>query len=171
MKNVHPSDLQPVLDTLSAAGVEITTQKKEIRARGRGFRRVPTVTTAPFPGFPTDAQPPMVAALTGIDGTVLVKETVFAHRFQYVPALCSMGARILVPDSRTAVVTGVPRLSGAHMAATDLRGGAAMVVAALRAEGCSSITNTHYIFRGYDSLCHKLTQIGAQIQETSEEHE
>ena len=121
------------------------------------------VKTLPYPGFPTDMQPQITAVLALARGTSIVTEGVWDNRYRYVGELTRMGAQIHV-DGRTAVVEGVERLTGATVRAFDLRAGAAMVVAALAAEGTSEILNIQYIERGYEDIVGKLRALGADIE-------
>ncbi len=163
LQNVRPAQLAPVVQALGQAGVNIHCGKERIEASASGpLRAVDSIATGPYPAFPTDAQAPFMAALLRAGGTSCIEETMFEHRFRHVQALRAMGAQIQI-FGRTACITGVPRLQGADMTATDLRGGAAMVVAALGAEGVSRISETKHIFRGYDSLCQKLRGLGAWV--------
>lgn len=123
------------------------------------------IRTGPYDGFPTDAQAPLMAAMSTAEGVSIFEETIFSDRFRHVPALRSMGAHILTTE-RYAVVTGVPSLFGAAVSATDLRGGAAMVIAALCAEGESVIRETEHIDRGYSDLAAQLRACGAEINHT-----
>jgi UDP-N-acetylglucosamine 1-carboxyvinyltransferase len=120
------------------------------------------VRTAPYPGFPTDLQAPLMAALTVAKGTSLIRENVFEARFKHVTELCRMGADISV-DMHTAVVRGVDRLSGAAVEATDLRGGAALVIAGLMAEGTTRVEGLHHVDRGYQQFDVYLRDLGADI--------
>ena len=172
LEHTSPACLMPVLSVLRAAGMELSLRPDAITAKCDELHAVDRIRTGPYPAFPTDAQAPVMAALLCAKGKTTVEETVFEHRFRHVDALRAMGADITVTDDR-AVIRGVCRLHGADAAATDLRGGAAMVIAALGAEGISRISETQHIFRGYDSLCEKLSALGARIAlrgETLEEH-
>ena len=120
--------------------------------------------TAPYPGFPTDGQAILMAALTGGQGTTMFVENMFDSRYGHVDELRRMGADIRV-DGRVAVVTGVGRLHGAAVRSTDLRGGAALVVAGLGAEGTTEVSDLHHICRGYEKLPQNLRALGADIQE------
>ena len=162
VERIESRQLLPVLDALQEAGVCLRVAPDRIEARCRAVRAIRPISTAPYPGFPTDAQAPLMAALLRADGTSYITETMFEHRFRHIKALCAMGANITTRD-QTARITGVRRLHGANVEATDLRGGAAMVVAALSAEGVSHISETKHIFRGYDGLCQKLSGLGASI--------
>lgn len=162
LEGAEAKHLLPVLDALGEAGVHLRVEQNRIEAKCRATRAVKALRTGPYPGFPTDAQAPMMAALLRARGTSCLEETVFEHRFRHVKALRDMGANIDI-QGQTAIITGVRCLHGADMAATDLRGGAAMVIAALSAEGVSRIRETKHIFRGYDGLCQKLSGLGARI--------
>lgn len=120
----------------------------------------------PHPGFPTDMQPQMVTLLALGDGTSIVTENVWDNRFKYIDELTKMGANIRV-DGRTAVIEGVEKLSGAPVSSTDLRAGAAMVLAGLAAQGVTEVYNLKYIDRGYEKFEEKLRSLGAQIARRS----
>ena len=157
-----PAQLAPVIACLRNAGMEIECGCDTIRASCRKLRAIGCVRTGPYPAFPTDAQAPLMAALLRARGTTRLRETVFEHRFRHVEALRAMGADIAI-RGRTARFRGVHALHGADVAAPDLRGGAAMVIAALGAEGVSHIRETQHIARGYERLCEKLRGLGAEI--------
>jgi len=123
------------------------------------------VKTMPYPGFPTDMQAQFMAMLTVSEGTGLVTETVFENRFMHVDELKRMGSNIKI-DGRTSVVEGVPKLTGCQVKATDLRAGAAMVLAGLVADGETQVGYIHHIDRGYDHLVTKLCGLGADIRRT-----
>lgn len=119
--------------------------------------------TAVYPGFPTDLQSVALAVLTRNDGICVVEENIFENRFRVVQSLCRMGADICMPDDHRAVVRGCSSLHGACVEAQELRGGAALVVAALMAEGTTGIYGTRYIYRGYENICRDLQELGARI--------
>ena len=121
------------------------------------------IKTLAYPGFPTDAQPPVLAMLTLSRGTSVFVETIFANRFKYVDELNRLGADVRV-EGTIAVVRGVKRLCGARVMATDLRGGAALAVAALAAGGQTEIGNLHHLDRGYEYFERNLASLGADIQ-------
>ena len=121
-----------------------------------------TIRTLPYPGFPTDAAAPLLAAACLAQGTTVCVETIFENRYRYVDELARMGARIRV-DGRVAVVEGVDALCGAEVACTDLRGGAALLVAALAAKGESCITDLHHLDRGYENPVGCLQAVGARV--------
>ena len=165
VEGVPRAQLAPVTDLFTAAGCRLREEPHRVTLTSDGrLRRVPPVRTAPYPGFPTDAQPPVMAALTRAAGSSVFVETIFENRYRHTQELARMGADIRV-EGRVAVVTGVLALHGAGLEAADLRGGAALVVAALGAEGESEITGIHHIRRGYDGLPRNLAALGANIAE------
>lgn len=129
---------------------------------------LPYLETGPFPAFPTDMQPQIMALLTLAEGTSMIRESIFESRYRHVPHLAAMGADIVL-KGRDALITGVPRLHGALLEAEDLRGGAALTLAALAAEGGSVLNGARYLERGYEGLVDKLTVLGAQIRLEEEE--
>ena len=156
--------LQTVLAPLRAAGCEISCDKEGISLRRKGaLLAVPPIRTATYPGFPTDAQAVLMAALLKSRGTTVFVENIFANRYRHVDELARMGADIRV-EGRVAVVNGVQRLQGADLYCTDLRGGAALAVAALSAEGESVLHEIHHIERGYEDLAGDLTALGAAVR-------
>lgn len=164
LTQTEPRHLTAFLDALTAAGCRIRTDRNTIclRAPGR-LKAIPPVRTAPYPGFPTDAQATLMAAMLKSEGTTLFEENIFSDRFRHVKALRSLGAEIQTAGS-LAAVTGVKSLHGSVMEATDLRGGAAMVAAALGAEGESLVTGTAHILRGYENFPRRLRSLGADIE-------
>ena len=158
------------MDALSAKllemGVKVTDSDDAIRVHVVGPRRAINVKTQVYPGFPTDLQQPMSALLTTAKGTSLVTETIFEQRFRHLDEIRRMGAHVRVMD-RTAIIEGVPELYGAPMTASDLRAGAALIVAALMARGTSEIYEPHYIDRGYEHIEDKLRSLGAEIRRES----
>ena len=154
---------RPVLRTLREMGCELQTGENLVRIRSGGrLRAAKPVVTRPYPGFPTDAQPPLMAAALMAEGTTAFQETIFESRFRHVPELRRMGADIRT-EGRTALVCGVPRLDGAELWATDLRGGAALVVAALSARGQSRVYGLEHLDRGYAAMENSLGSLGAEI--------
>ncbi|MCC8130092.1 MAG: UDP-N-acetylglucosamine 1-carboxyvinyltransferase [Clostridiales bacterium] len=163
VEGVPREQLLPVTDLLAQAGCGIREEAQRVTLTGDGrLRAVPPVRTAPYPGFPTDAQPPVMAAMTKGTGTTVFVETMFENRYRHTQELARMGADIRV-EGRVAVVCGVPALQGARLEAADLRGGAALVVAALAAEGESQIGGLHHLDRGYERLTETLRSLGADI--------
>ena len=155
--------LKPVIAKLKEAGVTIEENIDGIRVACDNPIKAVDIKTMPYPGFPTDMQAQFMAMLTVAEGSGMVTETVFENRFMHVDELKRMGAHIKV-DGRTAVVEGVPSLKGSQVKATDLRAGAAMVLAGLVAEGETAIGYIHHIDRGYDNLVSKLIGLGADIR-------
>lgn len=123
----------------------------------------PTIRTMPYPGFPTDIQAPFTALCTTAEGTSVFVETIFENRFRHIPELVRLGASVKT-EGRVCVVQGVRQLSGAKVCAAELRGGAALVVAALAAEGTSEIGGLQFIDRGYENLEGALRSVGADIK-------
>ena len=160
---LEAQEISALLHFLNAAGCDIINDKHALRIRAQG-RLLPVgpVVTAPYPGFPTDAQPLLMAAMLRARGRTLIRETIFEQRFRQVPELCRLGAQIRV-DGRTAEILGVERLRGAALQATDLRGGAAMILAALAAEGESVVLDEGHVRRGYEELDRSLESLGARI--------
>jgi UDP-N-acetylglucosamine 1-carboxyvinyltransferase len=161
VENVIPEHLSSVIDKLQEIGVRTVAGFGYIRVTAGDFRGV-DIKTLPYPGFPTDLQAPMLAALTVAKGTSIITETIFENRFKHVDELGRMGAKIKV-EGRTAIIRGVPKLTGACVAAHDLRAGAAMVLAALAAEGVSEVDDVYHIDRGYETLERKLQGLGATV--------
>lgn len=162
--DVVPEHIDALGAKLMEAGAAVIVSEDSVRV-AMGDRPNPmTVKSMPYPGFPTDLQAPMAALLTRCKGTSIVTENIFNSRFRYVDELARMGAQIGV-DGRTAVIRGVPQLTGARLVAPDLRGGAALVVAALMADGESVIDGAEHISRGYDGLVQKLQSLGACIED------
>ncbi len=164
VKNIHAEQLSSVLSALAVSGCEILlgTEAVCIRRKDR-LRGVPFIRTAPFPGFPTDVQSQMMALLSAAEGRSVIQENIFEGRFQTALELQKMGADITIHDTK-AIIRGVPVLTGAKVSATDLRGGAALVIAALAAEGITEIHNCTYIYRGYHCLEEQLLGLGAVVK-------
>ncbi|OAT79838.1 UDP-N-acetylglucosamine 1-carboxyvinyltransferase [Desulfotomaculum copahuensis] len=163
VENVICDHLKPVVAKLQEAGITVEERESNIRVAGNGEIRPVDIKTMPYPGFPTDMQPQLMALMTLAKGTSVVTETVFENRFMHVNELKRMGARIKVAG-RTAVVYGVRGLTGARVRATDLRAGAALVLAALRAAGETEIGDVHHLDRGYENLIDKLRSLGAAVR-------
>ena len=162
LTGVCPRHLDTVLAVLEEAGCRVQNEREMIALHSGGrLRGVRAIRTAPYPGFPTDAQAVIMAALAGGEGTTVFEENIFQSRYRHVSELARMGADIRL-TGRTATVRGAP-LHAAQVCSTDLRGGAALVVAALAAEGTSRVGDLHHIDRGYDHLEHSLARLGAQI--------
>lgn len=164
LKKIRPEQISSVLDFLNQAGCDIITKDDEIRIMSTGrLHAVGPVSTAPYPGFPTDAQPLLMAALLKAEGETCMVENIFENRFRQADELNKLGADIRV-DGCTAVIRGVPRLHGAELHATDLRGGAAMILAALTAEGESTVLDPGHVTRGYEGLDRSLRELGADVR-------
>ncbi|MEW6065831.1 MAG: UDP-N-acetylglucosamine 1-carboxyvinyltransferase [Bacillota bacterium] len=163
VENIIVDHLKPVVAKLIEAGVELTEEETGIRVNCTGRAKGVDIKTLPYPGFPTDMQAQFMALTTVSEGTSIITETVFENRFMHVNELRRMGAKIKI-EGRTAIVQGVRSLSGAEVKATDLRAGAAMILAGLAAEGETAISNIHHIDRGYENLIEKLQGIGAIIR-------
>ena len=155
--------LSVVLSVLQQAGCRIRSDEKGIRLRSSGrLSAVAPIRTSPYPGFPTDAQAVMMAALLRSRGTTVFVENLFENRYRHVPQMQRMGANIRT-EGRVAVVCGAEELRGAPVRATDLRGGAALVAAGLQAAGVTRVEETHHIERGYSDLVGDLARLGARI--------
>jgi len=163
LHNVVPEHLRTPIAKLEEAGLHIEEGDTEIYVRMTGRPRPVDVETAVYPGFPTDLQQPFVAMLSLAEGTSVVRETIFSDRFRYVDELGRMGANVKV-EQDTAIVRGVDHLTGAPVEVFDLRAGAAMVVAALAAEGETQINGAEILDRGYEGLEKKLAALGADIE-------
>ena len=163
LRNVTPKHLEPITAKLRAAGCDIEEYDDALRIRRTGVLHPLKVKTMPHPGFPTDMQPLMTTLLTMADGTSIVTEGIWENRFRYVDELLRMGANIQV-DGQVAVIEGVKKLRPAPLRATDLRAGAAMVMAALSADGISEVDETIHIERGYENIVEKLQLLGADIR-------
>ncbi len=169
LQNIIPAHLGPVTALLQEAGCDIRVHEKQLNISAPSqLKAMPTVRTMPYPGFPTDVQAPMMAACCIADGTTIVIETIFESRFRHVPELCRFGADILV-DGRIAVVKGVNVLHAATVSAPDLRGGVALVLAGLAAQGQTTVRELQHIDRGYESLADELSRLGADIRRVKNE--
>ena len=168
LKNVLFEHMKPLVAKLKEAGVSIDVEVDQIRVNATDGLRAVDVKTLPYPGFPTDMQAQFMALMTVAKGSSVITETVFENRFMHVDELKRMGANIKI-DGRIAMVDGVARLTGCPVTATDLRAGAALVVAALAAEGRTEIGSVHHIDRGYDRIVDKLKGLGADISRHGEE--
>lgn len=162
IENAISEHLKPVIAKLKEAGVTVEEDMNGIRVACDKRTKAVDIKTMPYPGFPTDMQAQFMAMLAVSEGTGLVTETVFENRFMHVDELKRMGAQIKI-DGRTSVVEGVAGLTGCQVKATDLRAGAAMVLAGLVAEGETQVGYIHHIDRGYDQLVEKLVGLGADI--------
>jgi UDP-N-acetylglucosamine 1-carboxyvinyltransferase len=170
IKNAVLEHCRPVLAKMAEAGVEVTRVDAGYRVRRAGKIYPTDIRTMPHPGFPTDMQQPFAALLSLADGVSMITETVYESRFRYTTELVRMGADIRVED-RTAVIHGVNRLMGAPVTCTDLRGGAAVLVAGLAAEGETTIDGLEHLDRGYEGIVPKLRSLGAHITRDNADQE
>lgn len=168
LRGIGPALLTPILARYAVSGCVIQPEEDGLRIKApERLDSAGVIRTGPYPGFPTDAQAPIMASFLRARGITVFEETVFSDRYRHVPALRAMGADITT-ESSLAVVTGVERTYGADMDATDLRGGAAMVVAALAGSGQSRIFGLEHIRRGYEDMTGKLRRLGAEIREVKD---
>lgn len=164
LRNILPGHISSVISNLRDTGCRINVKRNFLHISGPARpKAIEIIRTLPYPGFPTDMQAQMVAMLTIARGTSIVVETVFENRYKHVEELVKMGANIKL-EGRLAVIKGVKKLTGASVAAKDLRGGAALVLAALAAEGESVVTGIRHIDRGYENMAEKFAQLGASIR-------
>lgn len=170
VKNVIPKHLEATTAKLIEIGCEVEEFDDAIRVVAAKGLKHTHLKTLPYPGFPTDMQPQISTALTMSDGMSIVTESIFENRFRYVDELSKMGAKIRV-EGNTAIIEGVTKLTGARLTAPDLRAGAALVIAAMAAEGFSVVDDIVYIQRGYEAFDEKLRSIGAQIELVHSEKE
>ena len=162
VENAISEHLKPLISKLKEVGAEVQEEIDGIRVIGHAPLRPADIKTLPYPGFPTDMQAQFMALTTICQGTSVVTETVFENRFMHVDEFKRMGAKIRI-EGRSAIVEGVPRLKGASVNATDLRAGAALVLAGLVADGETEVGYLYHIDRGYDNLVLKLQRLGADI--------
>lgn len=161
---IPPADLTSLTDIFNDMGIRVETGNDYITVDARNVNPVGTiVSTQPFPGFPTDLQPPLVALMCKAEGRSVVHENIYSGRMGYVNELRKMGARIKVDENKIANIEGVDKLEGRLLEPADMRAGAALVVAALSAEGISTITGRHFIIRGYENLENKLKHLGVKV--------
>ena len=163
IENVLPAHLKPVTAKLREIGVEVSEELSSINVSpGKSLKAI-DIKTLPYPGFPTDMQAQMTVLMSKAEGTSMVVETIFENRFMHVCELKRMGANIRI-DGRSAIIEGTTSLTGAQVKATDLRAGAALILAGLIADGVTKITGIDHIERGYDRIDEKLRQLGADIE-------
>jgi len=167
LQNARPELLQAALDVLAKSGTTVTPTNEGIRIARNGAGIEPVdVSTAPFPGFPTDLQAQFMALMTRAKGTSHITETIFENRFMHVQELARLGAHIHL-DGETATIEGVDRLKGAPVMATDLRASVSLVIAALAAEGETMVNRVYHLDRGFERLEEKLSRCGAAIERIS----
>lgn len=168
IQNIVPDHLKPVIAKLRECGVEVAEDMTSLHIKGDGKLKACDIKTHPYPGFPTDMQAQMTSLMSKAEGTSIVIETIFENRFMHVSELKRMGANIKI-EGRTAVIEGKPTLMGAQVKATDLRAGAALILAGLGAEGVTQITDIEHIDRGYVKIDEKLRSLGVNIHRVEDE--
>jgi UDP-N-acetylglucosamine 1-carboxyvinyltransferase len=168
LAGARPELLQSALDVLTLAGADVSVNDRGIRVarNGTGIRPV-TVSTAPFPGFPTDLQAQLMALMASASGASRITETIFENRFMHVQELARFGARIQL-DGETATIDGIAKLRGAPVMATDLRASVSLVIAGLAAEGETMVNRVYHLDRGFERLEEKLSACGASIERISD---
>jgi UDP-N-acetylglucosamine 1-carboxyvinyltransferase len=167
LEGARPELLQSAIDVIRQTGTEVTATNEGIRVKRNGTGIAPVdVTTAPFPGFPTDLQAQLMALMTRAKGKSRIRETIFENRFMHVQELARLGARIHL-DGETAIIEGVDKLKGAPVMATDLRASVSLVIAALAAEGETTVNRVYHLDRGFERLEDKLARCGAAIERVS----
>ncbi len=163
VKNCCPEHLSAVIAKLQEAGISIdSSTPTSLKVKRGGDIQAVNVKTQPYPGFPTDMQAQIMALMTLSKGSSVITETIFENRFMHVLELLRMGAQIEITGN-VAVVTGVPRLSGAPVMATDLRASASLILAGLAAEGETLVSRVYHLDRGYERIEEKLSRLGAEI--------
>ena len=167
IKNVIPKHLESISAKLMEIGCQVEEYDDSVRVRRTGKLSNTQIKTLPYPGFPTDMQPQAGVALSLSEGVSTITESIFENRFRYVDEIMKMGANIKV-EGNTAIITGVEALSGAHITAPDLRAGAALVLAALAADGVSTIDDIRPIERGYEDFDMKIRQLGGVIEKVTD---
>ena len=160
--NSNPEHIAPILDKLEEANCKLIVDNRTIEITAPRKIKAIDIKTMPYPGFPTDLQSIFVALLTHAKGTSIITENIFENRYKYTQELNRMGAKIKI-EGRTAIIKGSKRIQGTNVIATDLRGGAALILEALSARGTTQIDNIHYILRGYENIEKKLKSVGANI--------
>ena len=163
LTHINPDHLYPITSKLTETGCSIRMEKKSVYLEAPAKLRSIDVITNPHPGFPTDMQPQFTALTTLADGVSVIKETVFESRNRHIAELKRMGADITLTDGMTFFTRGVKKLNGAPVEAMDLRGGAALILAGLAAEGKTTVTNSHFVERGYEKIEESLRAIGADV--------
>jgi UDP-N-acetylglucosamine 1-carboxyvinyltransferase len=163
-----PETIASLTALLTKSGAEVSTTPRGMKVHMNGSRpHAADVTTAPYPGFPTDLQAQIMALMVVADGTSVIREKIFENRFMHVPELARMGAQVRI-DGDTATVRGVEKLKGAPVMATDLRASVSLVLAGLAAEGETLVSRVYHLDRGFDRLEEKLSRVGADIARVSE---
>lgn len=168
IRDCVPFHMESVSAKLIEMGMEIIEGENYLRVIGHGRPRAANIKTLPYPGFPTDLQQIFCVLLSVADGTSMITETIFESRFRYVDEIRRMGAQVRLVDDRVAIIDGTDSLYGAPVTATDLRAGAALIVAGLIADGTTTISNIKFIDRGYERIDEKLKTLGADIERVFE---
>ncbi len=167
IENIVADHLKPITAKLREAGVEVSEELSSLHIKSHGNIKPIDIKTHPYPGFPTDMQAQMTSLMTRAEGTSMVIETIFENRFMHLAELKRMGANIKI-EGRSAIIEGKPKLTGAKVRATDLRAGAALILAGLTAEGITEIVDIEHIERGYVNIHEKLKGLGANIERVEE---
>lgn len=162
LKNVEPSHITSIISKLEETDCKIEIRKNEIDINAPKRLKSVDIKTMPYPGFPTDMQSVFAASLIKAKGTSIIVENIFENRYKFMQELVRMGAKVSI-EGKTAIIKGTKKLYGANVTATDLRGGAAMVLAALTSNGITYVDDIKYILRGYDKFDIKLKNLGADI--------
>ena len=162
LNKVEPIHIGPVISKLEESGCKINVGKNSVILEAPKRLKAVDIKTMPYPGFPTDMQSIFGALLITAKGTSVITENIFESRYKYAQELIRMGAKINV-EGRTAIIKGTKKIQGTNVVATDLRGGAALIMAGLYAKGITQIDNIHYILRGYEKIDEKLKKLGAKI--------
>jgi UDP-N-acetylglucosamine 1-carboxyvinyltransferase len=162
IENIVPAHIKPIIAKLIEVGVDLEVGEDSVRVDGRNISNAVDLTTLPYPGFPTDMQAQFMALMTILEGTSVINETVFENRFMHISELVRLGADIRI-EGHSAIVKGVKNLEGTEVVATDLRAGAALVLAALVAKGETHINSIYHIDRGYENFDEKLNNLGANV--------
>jgi UDP-N-acetylglucosamine 1-carboxyvinyltransferase len=168
LTNTHADLVKPLIAPLKRMGCTVEAEGDTITVSREGPLKATDIMTEPHPGFPTDLQAQFMTLLCVAEGAGMVTETIFENRFMHVPELARMGANITV-QGNSAIVRGVPKLTGAEVMATDLRASASLVLAGLVAEGTTIVNRIYHLDRGYENITTKLGQVGAQIERLHEE--
>ncbi|MDD4801787.1 MAG: UDP-N-acetylglucosamine 1-carboxyvinyltransferase, partial [Syntrophomonas sp.] len=163
IRNIVPEHLKAITAKLIESGAEIAEGKDYLQIKRESRIRPVYIKTLPYPGFPTDMQAQFMAYLSCSSGTSVISESVFENRFMHVQELSRMGADVKI-EGRTAIIRGVKKLTGANIKATDLRAGAALVIAGLTAQGKTVLLNSEHVDRGYENIAPKLNAMGANIK-------
>ena len=168
IENIVPAHIKPVIAKLKETGAELEIGEDVIRVNASNISESVDLTTLPYPGFPTDMQAQFMALMTVLNGTSVINETVFENRFMHIPELARLGANIRI-EGHSAIVRGVSELEGSEVVATDLRAGAALVLAGLVSKGETHVNSIYHIDRGYSNLESNLRKLGADIKRVTVE--